>query len=148
MKHNLLFYRSEKSQSAGTTLICPRVGDAGYDLQAATDAVLAAGERKLVDTGIHCAIPLGMVGIIRDRSSMAVKGGVCLAGIIDASYRGEVKVLLYNVSAEPLVIKAGDKIAQMLVVEHLPGEMGQEVDSLESLGETSRGSGGFGSTGK
>lgn len=120
-------------------------GAAGYDLQASDDYILNANERKLISTGYAWHIDDGLVGIIKDRSSMAYKYGLStMAGVIDSDYRGEVKVLLHNTLNVYQTIKKGDRIAQMVVVPHYSDKL-QLIDDLD---DTSRGSGGFGSTGK
>lgn len=120
-------------------------GDAGWDLYTnITDIIVEPGSRALVSTGCSFAIPHGYYGRIADRSGNACKLGIhVLAGVIDSQYRGEVKVCLINLSEQPLRIKYGDKIAQMILTKIHEGEM-QEVDELDS---TKRGADGFGSTG-
>lgn len=120
--------------------------DAGLDLYCDEKEVvrLAPGERKLFSTGISVAIPKGFVGLIWPRSGHAVKKGLdTMAGVIDAPYRGEVKVLLVNHSDEYQYYSPGDKIAQMLV-QVIPDFTPVEVNDLD---ETSRGENGFGSSG-
>ena len=119
--------------------------DAGLDLYCDEELVsLAPGERKLVSTGIAMEIPKTYVGLIWPRSGHAVKGGIdTMAGVIDASYRGEVKVLLVNHDGKVQLFRKGDKIAQILI---------QKVDDFtpvayNDLGGTSRGGKGFGSSG-
>ena len=124
-------------------------GSAGWDLRAAVDAprVLAPGERAAVPTGFHLAIPCGWEGQVRPRSGLALRHGVTVVnapGTIDSDYRGEVKVLLVNLADEPFTIHRGDRIAQ-LVFSRVEQAEWQEVDDL---GDTSRGDGGFGSTGR
>ncbi|MFT4770352.1 MAG: dUTP pyrophosphatase [Cryomorphaceae bacterium] len=124
-------------------------GSAGCDLRAniSDNVVLKPLERKLIDTGIYIALPVGTEAQIRPRSGMAYKEGVTVLnspGTIDADYRGEVKVLLVNLSAVEATIQNGDRIAQMVIARH-------EIASFKevsSLSETLRGEGGFGSTGK
>jgi dUTP pyrophosphatase len=123
-------------------------GAAGLDLAAALDAPLtiAPGERALVPTGLAMAIPPGFEGQVRPRSGLAMKHGVtCLnsPGTIDADYRGEVKVLLVNHGREPFVVKAGERIAQLVIAAVARAQV---VDVAE-LSDTARGAGGFGSTG-
>jgi dUTP pyrophosphatase len=118
--------------------------DAGLDLYALEDAELAPGQGKVVHTGVAMAIPAGHVGLVCDRSSMAKKGLKTAGGVIDAGYRGEVGVMLWNISTVVHTLKKGERIAQLLVV---PIATPAPVDS-EDLGETARGVGGFGSTGK
>lgn len=119
--------------------------DAGLDLYCDEELVsLAPGERKLISTGIAMAIPKRYVGLIWPRSGHAVKGGIdTLAGVIDSSYRGEVKVLLVNHDGKVQLFRKGDKIAQILI---------QAIDDFtpvayNDLGDTSRGDKGFGSSG-
>ena len=118
-------------------------GDAGMDLFACVDKTLAPGGLFAVPTGIQMAIPRGYVGLIWDKSGVSLKGVHRLAGVVDAGYRGEVQVVMINLGGAPYEIKAGMKIAQMLI---------QPVSSVEiresdTLDDTSRGEGGFGSTG-
>jgi dUTP pyrophosphatase len=120
--------------------------DAGWDLtfgEAYTSRSLQPCERFLFDTGICCAIPDGYYGHIVDRSGNATKKGLhVLAGIIDSSYRGSIKVCLVNLNQHAVTISSGDKIAQMLILP-VPKVQMVEVDSLD---ETERGDKGFGST--
>jgi dUTP pyrophosphatase len=125
-------------------------GAAGMDLRAAVpdDAplTLRPGARDMVPTGLAMAIPHGFEVQIRPRSGLAAKAGVtCLntPGTIDSDYRGEVKVILINLGAEDFVIRRGDRIAQMIVSPVVQGAWSE----VESLDETARGAGGFGSTG-
>ncbi|MCC6219937.1 MAG: dUTP diphosphatase [Deltaproteobacteria bacterium] len=144
----LSFYVCEEARERGISFSAPRPLDAGYDLPSLFDVSLSAGERRLIRTGIHIAVPEGWVGVIKDRSSVASRGGEISAGVIDSAYRGEVKVLMRNAGAEELTFKSGDRIAQLLVLLHSPGNEVVEVSSLEDLGVTLRGEGGFGSTGR
>lgn len=118
--------------------------DAGLDLYALEDAELAPGQGQVVHTGVAMAIPAGHVGLVCDRSSMAKKGLKTAGGVIDAGYRGEVGVMLWNISTQAHALKKGERIAQLLVI---PIATPAPVDS-DDLGETARGMGGFGSTGK
>jgi dUTP pyrophosphatase len=123
-------------------------GDAGYDLYAAEPATIGPGERASVGTGIALAIPEGWAGLVLPRSGLAARHGITLPnapGLIDAGYRGEVRVLLLNTDPrERFEISAGDRIAQLVLVRHESPEL-IEVESLE---ETVRGAGGFGSSGR
>jgi dUTP pyrophosphatase len=118
-------------------------GDAGLDLFACVDWSLAPGELKPVPTGIQMAIPKGFVGLVWDKSGVSLKGVHRLAGVVDAGYRGEVQVVLINLGQDVYEIRTGMKIAQMLI------QPVQTVDvrEAESLDDSSRGEGGFGSTG-
>jgi dUTP pyrophosphatase len=127
------------------------IGSAGMDLRAAVPEdqpiVLHPGARVLAPTGLCMAIPLGFEVQIRPRSGLAAKAGVtCLntPGTIDSDYRGEVQVILINLGAEDFVIRRGERIAQMVVAPVAQASW-SEVDSLD---ETARGAGGFGSTGR
>lgn len=123
-------------------------GDAGLDLLAAEHCELAPGERHAVPTGIAVAIPEGYAGFVHARSGRALREGLGVAngpGLIDAGYRGEIKVIVVNLDvSEAIKIERGDKIAQ-LVIQRVERADLQEVDELP---DTSRGSGGFGSTGR
>lgn len=120
-------------------------GDAGADLKSSEDDVLPARGRKLVATGLRVAIPAGHVGLIWPRSGLAVKQGIdCGAGVIDAQYRGEIKVLLFNHSDQDVPIQKGDRIAQLLI-QKVETARFERVDDLDA---TDRGDGGFGSTGQ
>ncbi|RAL08144.1 DUTPase Dut [Aspergillus homomorphus CBS 101889] len=117
---------------------------AGYDLYSAKDTVIPSKGKALVDTGIAIAVPEGTYGRIAPRSGLASKHFIDTgAGVIDADYRGEVKVLLFNFSDVDFEIKEGDRVAQ-LVLERI---YTPEVTVVEKLEESVRGAGGFGSTG-
>ncbi len=120
------------------------MGDAGLDLFSSMDFVLEKGQVEAIPTGIKVAIPDGYVGLIWDKSGVSLKGVHRLAGVIDSGYRGEVKVVMINLSDKPFAIDKEMKIAQMLVQ---PITMVCVVEA-ENLDDTSRGEGGFGSTGK
>ena len=118
--------------------------DAGWDLYASEDAIIDPSKAELISTDISFAIPDGYVGLIWDRSGMAAKRGLHrFAGVIDSGYRGEVKVCLWNSSDKYCVINAGERIAQILFQE-VPSFTMVEVNSLD---DTDRGTGGFGSSG-
>ncbi|WP_108659405.1 dUTP diphosphatase [Acuticoccus kandeliae] len=126
-------------------------GAAGLDLAAAIDAAspltLAPWQRMMVPTGIALALPAGYEAQIRPRSGLAARNGVTVLntpGTIDADYRGEVKVILVNLSDEPFVIERGARIAQMVIA---PVTRANLIPA-ETLDDTARGSGGFGSTGR
>ena len=123
-------------------------GAAGMDLCADVehDEVLAAGERRLVPTGLAIALPAGFEGQVRPRSGLAVRHGLTVLnapGTIDADYRGEVKVILINHSAEPFRVLRGDRIAQLVIAPVTRAHFEQ----VNALPQTERGTGGFGSTG-
>jgi dUTP pyrophosphatase len=119
-------------------------GDAGLDLFSSIDFVLDKGQVEAIPSGIKVAIPDGYVGLIWDKSGVSLKGVHRLAGVIDSGYRGEVKVVMINLSDKPFTIQKGMKIAQLLVQ---PITIVRVVET-EDLDDTSRGEGGFGSTGK
>jgi dUTP pyrophosphatase len=124
-------------------------GAAGMDLCACLEAplTLAPAQRALVPTGLAIALPEGHEGQVRPRSGLAAKHGVTVLnspGTIDEDYRGEVKVILVNLGTEPFVIAHGERIAQLVVAPVTK----VEVELVESLDETTRGAGGFGSTGR
>jgi len=126
-------------------------GAAGMDLRAAVPegapVTLQPGARQMIPTGLSMAIPEGYEVQVRPRSGLAAKHGLtCLnsPGTVDSDYRGELKVILINLGAEPFVIRRGERIAQMVVAPVTRGRF-QEVDVLP---ETARGEGGFGSTGR
>ncbi|MBP9837123.1 MAG: dUTP diphosphatase [Proteobacteria bacterium] len=144
----LKYFLNEKATKLNLELKVPRAGDAGFDLPCLEDTEIPVAGFALVPTGVHLSIPEGWVGLLRDRSSMALKGATIVAGVIDASYRGEVKIAMHNLGKQPLVLKVGERIAQCLVVPHLAGSESLRVNSEAELGDTERGSGGFGSTGK
>ena len=122
---------------------------AGMDLRAFIDAdiVLKPFERKLIPTGLYIELPDGYEAQIRPRSGLAIKSGITVLnspGTIDADYRGEIKVILINLSNEDFTIKSGERICQMVIAKH------EKVDfvEVEEINETERGAGGFGHTGK
>ncbi len=122
---------------------------AGVDLRAnlEEDIVLKSMERVLIPTGLYMEIPVGYEAQVRPRSGLALKHGIGVLnspGTIDADYRGEIKVILVNLSKDDFTIQHGERIAQMVIAAHEQAEW-VETDELE---ESSRGAGGFGSTGK
>jgi dUTP pyrophosphatase len=118
--------------------------DAGLDLFALERHSLAPGEGRIFKTGIAIEIDPGFVGLVWDRSSMGKRGIKTMGGVIDSGYRGEVGVILWNISTESQEILAGDKIAQLLIQP----VSAPEVREVELLSGSERGTGGFGSTGK
>jgi len=122
-------------------------GDAGLDLYAAKSVTLTPGRRELIPTGVAIELPEGYAGFVQPRSGRALRDGLSLVntpGLIDSHYRGEISVIAINLDAQrPLVIAYGDKIAQLVVqrVERC------ELFETDTLSETARGEGGFGSTG-
>jgi dUTP pyrophosphatase len=125
-----------------------RPGDAGLDLLAAKGVTLKPGERAAVPTGIAVAIPEGYAGFVHARSGRALQEGLALAnapGLIDSGYRGELKVVVVNLDPfEPIHIARGDKIAQLVI----QAVRRVELEPVEYLPASERGTGGFGSTGR
>ena len=122
---------------------------AGMDLRAFIDAdiVLKPFERKLIPTGLYIELPDGYEAQIRPRSGLAIKSGITVLnspGTIDADYRGEIKVILINLSDTDFTIKSGERICQMVIAKHEKAEFIE----VEEISETERGVGGFGHTGK
>lgn len=121
---------------------------AGMDLRAniSEPVTLRPMERRIIPTGLYMALPPGYEAQVRPRSGLALKHGITVLnspGTVDADYRGEIGVLLINLSTEPFVIEAGERIAQMVIARHEHGEF-EVVDELD---ETERGTGGYGHTG-
>jgi len=121
-------------------------GAAGLDLYACLDTPmeLAAGAGALIPSGVAVAIPHGYVGLVRDRSSLAVMGLLTVAGVIDSDYRGEVLIAMRNAGVAPALVQPGQRVAQMLIIPCPQAA----VEELPKLPETERGAGGFGSTGR
>jgi dUTP pyrophosphatase len=120
-------------------------GAAGADLRAAQTIVIAPGGREAVATNVRLAIPPDHVGLVWPRSGLAVRHGIdTLAGVIDSDYRGEVRVVLVNHGSEPVRIRAGDRVAQLLI-QKVERASFHRVPQLE---QTTRGAEGFGSTGR
>lgn len=123
-----------------------RTGDAGADLHSRHDVLLGPGERHVVPTGVSIALPEGWAGFVHPRSGLAAKHGITVVnapGTIDAGYRGEIQVILLNTGTEPVQVRRGDRIAQ-LVVQQVARADFRAVDVLPA---SDRGAGGLGSTG-
>jgi dUTP pyrophosphatase len=120
-------------------------GDAAFDLRSIEETSIPPGDKHIIQTGLKMVIPLGYFGNIRDRSGLAAKQAAhVLAGVVDSGYRGTVGVVMINLGKEPIEIKKGDRVAQMLI---------QKIETptiveTKDLDNTTRGEGGFGSTGK
>lgn len=118
--------------------------DAGLDLYAKYDGYIRCNSHRTFDTGVHVEIPEGYVGYIKSKSGLMVKHGITTDGTIDAHYTGPIKVCLFNHGGSKYEVKAGDKIAQLVIHKcELP-----ELEVVDELPETDRGDGGFGSTGR
>jgi dUTP diphosphatase len=139
--------RFRRLRPEGELPVAHHPGDAGLDLRAAADAVVAPGQRAMIPTGVAVAIPDGHAGLVLPRSGLATTQGLTLAnapGLIDAGYRGEVICAVVNLDpAEKVEIRVGDRIAQLVIVA-VPSVAAVWADELP---DTVRGDGGFGSTG-
>lgn len=118
--------------------------DAGLDIYAATYGVVPSGGSCTFDTGVHAEIPSGYVGMLKSKSGLNCKHGLVSEGVIDAGYTGSIVVKLYNHGASPYTVKAGEKISQLVILPIIT----PEPEVVDSLADTERGTGGFGSTGK
>ncbi len=118
-------------------------GDLAADLHAVSACRLEPGETVAVPTGLALGLPEGFGALVEDRSGLALKGITTLAGVIDPGYRGEIKVVLANLSPLPYTITPGARIAQLRIVQRIQADF----QAVESLDETPRNAGGFGSTG-
>lgn len=118
--------------------------DAGADLRTPFDVTVYYGESAKVDTGVHLEIPEGYVGFLKSKSGLNVNYGILNEGVIDSGYTGSIVVKLYNHSFRTHVFKAGDKIAQLVILPFLHADF-KKVDKLK---KTKRGDNGFGSTGR
>ena len=118
--------------------------DAGLDLYSRQDITIPAGGSAVFDTGVHVALPEGTVGMLKSKSGLNVKHGILCEGVIDAGYTGPIVAKLYNHDISEVHITAGMKIVQLVILPVLT----PELELVDSLDETERGDGGFGSTGK
>lgn len=123
-------------------------GSAGYDLCACIDApqTIEPGERCVFPSGLAAEIPAGTAGFVFTRSGLGIKKGIHVTngvGVIDSDYRGEIRIGLHNLSAEPYTVQPGERIAQMIIMPYFA----PVIEEVTSLTETDRGVGGFGSTG-
>lgn len=138
--------RFKKLDENAKTPVRKHADDAGADLASIEDIILKAGERRLVHTGIAVELPYGSLGYVVPRSGLAAKHGITIVnapGLVDSGYRGELMVCLLNTSDEDFPIHVGDRIAQFVVQEHLL----TVFEEADELNESSRGVGGWGSTG-
>jgi dUTP pyrophosphatase len=120
-------------------------GDVGMDLYSLEDCVLRPGERRVFDLGFATEFDVGFAAIVKDKSSLPKNGGIhTMGGVFDAGYRGEYNVQLVNLGQEPYEIKKGNKIAQLIIYPIVIAEL----EETETLSDSSRGDGRFGSTGK
>jgi dUTP pyrophosphatase len=124
-----------------------RSGDAGFDLRATERVSIPQEGRRLVGTGVAIALPEGVAGLVTPRSGLAIEHGLALLnapGLIDPNYRGEIKVILHNTGDRRYTVEAGDRIAQLLLVPY----WAPEIEMVDELSPTDRGSSGFGSSGR
>lgn len=119
--------------------------DAGYDLYARDTQIIPAKESATFDTGVHIELMPGTVGMIKSKSGLNIKHGITSEGVVDATYSGSIVVKLYNHSGYDYKVNAGDKITQLVI---MPLAYVGELDVVDHLEETGRGSNGFGSSGK
>lgn len=135
--------------------IWAKEGDSGFDLRACLpngekEVILQPLDRMLIPTGLYFELPMGYELQIRPRSGHSFKTGLmAILGTVDTGYRGEIKVIMINLSKEPQKIEAGERVAQGVVASRVSTEFGKlvKLESIKELSETERGSGGFGSTG-
>ncbi len=121
-----------------------RAGDAGMDIYCDADVVVAPKKIIAVSTGISMELPSGFVALVWDRSGLALKNGIkTMGGVLDSGYRGEIKIIMTNLSDEKLEIKKGSRVAQMLIQKY---EV-LDIEVVEELSGSERGEGGFGSSG-
>jgi dUTP pyrophosphatase len=141
-----LIVKAKRLREGARLPLYATAGAAGLDLYSCLEQplVLAPGKIVRVPTGIAVAIPQGYVGLIRDRSSLALAGFHTVAGVIDSDYRGEILIAAYYVGSGEMTIENGDRIAQMIIL-HSPQA---EIVEAKELPHTERGAGGFGSTGR
>lgn len=153
----MILHEYRMSYSVDITLCCESAalptkgspGAAGYDVYSTEKVTIPSGERQLVNTGIRMRIPSGLYGRIAPRSGLAVRNGIDIgAGVIDSDYRGEIKVLLINNGKESVAFESGTRIAQ-IVFERIesPTFYPYTSDEFDAKDDTTRGSGGFGSSG-
>jgi dUTP pyrophosphatase len=118
--------------------------DAGLDLKTPEAFILRGGDAVVIDTGVHVELPKGTVGMLKSKSGLNVKHGITSEGVIDEGYTGSIRAKLYNNGNETINFYAGDKITQLVILPVLT----PDIEIVDSLEETERGNGGFGSTGR
>lgn len=143
-------FRFAKTNPEATLPKRGRPGDAGFDLSSCEDVTIEPNTRALVDTGVALEIPFDCYGRVAPRSGLAVKHGIQVgAGVVDSTYRGSIRALLFNHGSEPFHISKGDRIAQIIFERiYMPSDSNIEEVTYEELSETMRADGGFGSSGK
>ena len=118
--------------------------DAGLDLYSPVRKVIRANDRESIDTGVHVEIPVGYVGMVTSKSGLMAKEGITSRGTIDCGYTGSIKAVLFNHSRKDYIVEKGQKITQLVLMPIIT----PELEVVETLEDTERGTGGFGSTGK
>lgn len=118
--------------------------DAGLDIYARERKLIRANSSAVFDTGVHVELPVGTVGMLKSKSGLNVKHGLTSEGVIDVGYTGSICVKLYNLSQTDYIVEVGDKISQLVILPILT----PDLEQVESLEDTDRGNGGFGSTGR
>lgn len=118
--------------------------DAGLDIYSRERKIVRAHDSECFDTGVHIEIPRGYVGFLKSKSGLNVKHGLTSEGVIDSGYTGSICVKLYNNSDKPYIVNQGDKISQLVILPIIT----PELELVDSLNDTERGDGGFGSTGR
>lgn len=118
--------------------------DAGLDIYAKERKLIRANSSAVFDTGVHVELPVGTVGMLKSKSGLNVKHGLTSEGVIDVGYTGSICVKLYNLSQTDYIVEVGDKISQLVILPILT----PDLEQVESLEDTDRGNGGFGSTGR
>ena len=118
--------------------------DAGLDIYARERKLIRANSSAVFDTGVHVELPFGTVGMLKSKSGLNVKHGLTSEGVIDVGYTGSICVKLYNHSPKDYIVEAGDKISQLVILPIII----PDLEQTESLEDTDRGNGGFGSTGR
>jgi len=118
--------------------------DAGLDIYARETQIVLARESAIFDTGVHIELPHGTVGMLKSKSGLNVKHGIVSEGVIDVGYTGSIVVKLYNNSGYDYTVNAGDKISQLVILPIIT----PDIELVEELESTERGTGGFGSTGR
>ena len=146
MSRALKYCLNPAAIAVGAKFSIPNWGDSGYDLYACEPVTLFSNEQKLVPTGLRLEIPPGYVGLVKDRSSLALKSLYVHAGVIDPSYRGEVQVLMENRGEVNYHIEPGQRVAQILFLS-CKSVLVPKLVEKDELSVTARGDGAFGSTG-
>lgn len=118
--------------------------DAGLDLYSPVDAIIPPRYALTIDTGVHVELPKNTVGMVKSKSGLNVKHGILSEGVIDVGYTGSIRVKLYNHSGRGYIVNRGEKISQLVILPILT----PDLELVDELDETERGSGGFGSTGR